>query len=542
MSHSAMRVSLWAVVEGTEVEVVQFTTSYDMNQIPSATAVLPVGRRVTTLEPAEAHRLAGEIKIQLPVQVFARIEHTSGFKDDRAIVPEGDYMVFDGFVTGMGYKRGTNKLQMALSMTHWLSGLSFSSALSASSHPNNPTHFTFNPGLRLAGDGAGAGAAISKHFVARTLAQTRITQTAVQEDLWGKGILPWFKDLTKSDHLAQEVFDLNDGVNSEAAAALARFEGDKLPMGELADAAVAADAIANDIAVSVFTPGNTNHYGALAHTTLWDKLVGDLAPTYVFSVIPFPDKALVVPFVPGLREYWNPRDESHSMMARDLDFINISARLPRALRAMGLFGGHGSRAGANLAPNDPANEKTIGGMYVGREDGMVMFKQAPRWLSQFMGPAIYSKKAAGAGGKPKGGAIDPRAGDKPDGADPKEVKERAKKLLNKMAHALYANEVLKGRHGSVSGALRFDICPGSTIKMEGVSEKFIGEKDAIGDTRFATVLRVTQYFDAETPRTGTAFHLAHIRNEQENEDDDTSLDQHPLYERKWTGDYLTTRE
>ena len=107
-----------------------------------------------------------------------------------------------------------------------------------------------------------------------------------------------------------------------------------------------------------------------------------------------------------------------------------------------------------------------------------------------------------------------------------------------MAQALYANEILKGRIGQVSGALRFDICPGSTIKVEGVSDRFLPGDDPIGEDRYATVLRVTYYFDAENPRTGTAFNLAHIRNEKENEAEDTSVKRHPLYTRVWKGDKL----
>jgi hypothetical protein len=102
-------------------------------------------------------------------------------------------------------------------------------------------------------------------------------------------------------------------------------------------------------------------------------------------------------------------------------------------------------------------------------------------------------------------------------------------LLDRYAHSLYCIEAIKGRQGTLSGPLRFDIAPGSTVRVEGASEAFI-PGDQLGMPYFATVLRTTFVLDAESGQAGAAFHLAHIRNAAENFEDATSVPKHPLWD------------
>jgi hypothetical protein len=529
--YSALLIRLWAEIADTEIDVVQFTSVFEMNRIPKATAVLPVGRNVSTLEISAAHDAAKLHSLQFPAKVYGEFTWKAGQKPPDCVIPEGRYVLFEGSVTGVGYVRGTRKLQLAVEMTHWLNALNYASALSASSHPGNPAQFIFNPSMpdRAGDDAEVAGAGFSQHFLAKTMAQSHIDEAAVQEDLWGKGILPWFEALAGADRLSVRDLEPPPGGDPAATAALARFDGETLPLDiQPADAPLVAKAIAEDIAVTGTDPSkNTNWYLPMANTTLWAKLVGDLAPNYMFSVIPFPTKAKVVPFIPGLRTHWQPdEDEDFTIKGRDMDLVDVNSQLPRPLRAMMLFAAQNNAAGASFIPGTPPELQVGGGHVADRADGMVIFKRAPQWLSHFVVESEYADKAAGVGGV-KGGAIWPRVGEAPDKPDPKAVLLRARPMIDQMAHSLFANEALKGRSGQISGALRFDVAPGSTIRFEGTSGRFIDEEQ--GQDLFGAVVRVTYYIDAETPRAGTAYHIAHVRNEPENEDDDTSLTKHPLY-------------
>ena len=83
--------------------------------------------------------------------------------------------------------------------------------------------------------------------------------------------------------------------------------------------------------------------------------------------------------------------------------------------------------------------------------------------------------------------------------------------------------------------MRFDICPGTTVKIEGVGSELNLPETKITD-KYAHVLRITHYIDAETPRAGTAFHLSHIHTDKEHGTNAHSLDKHPLYNEKWNSE------
>jgi hypothetical protein len=551
VSYASGLVRLWATIGNTEVDVIDASVVFALNTIPLATLTLPTGREVTTGLISNAHRVTKDTSILIPVEVFVELLPGSS-EINSPILPEGIFKIFEGDVTGVGYRRTSNGLALSLELTHWLNDLNFSSTLSESSHPSNPTDFTFNAAMLEAGIDVGVttGGGLKKHFVATTAAQSQISSSDIQNDLWGKAILPWFLDLARLNRISSvdiPGLKINDSVGGETKIALERFEGGPLQMEFYeSDTQHAAEAIAADISVTTFTPDNTNYYGAMAHTTFWNKLVGDLGPTYLFSVVPFPDKAKIIPFVPGLRKTWqpNPRDK-YTIRARDITYLDLNSRLPRALRALGLFGSHGSRTNHGLG-GEAVITKSIGGMHVARDDGMIIFKQAPRWIADFAAGNHYSGVSSGGAGNPKSTAFEPTAGDAADATtndkDPGKLREEAKGLFDALAHAMYANEVLKNRNGRVNGAVRFDISPGSTIRLEGTGSDFVAGSDAFGEDRYASVISVGYQFDAETRTAGTSFHLAHVRNEAENESDDTSLDGHPLYKNKFIGEVLINPE
>ena len=107
-------------------------------------------------------------------------------------------------------------------------------------------------------------------------------------------------------------------------------------------------------------------------------------------------------------------------------------------------------------------------------------------------------------------------------------------MYDDYARAVYIHQALRGRTGQLNGKLRFDIAPGSTVKIEGTSEPFLKD-DGLGYNLIGDVIRVTIAINAESAQASTAFQLGNVRTESENEDDLTSIDQHPLYTTKFLG-------
>jgi hypothetical protein len=95
---------------------------------------------------------------------------------------------------------------------------------------------------------------------------------------------------------------------------------------------------------------------------------------------------------------------------------------------------------------------------------------------------------------------------------------------------------LKGRIGEVSGKLRFDIAPGSSVRVEtGRAKNIPAADDQLAQNMYATVMQVSYLVNAEAGQAGTAFTLAHVRTESENKADATSVEKPPMYKRAWRG-------
>jgi hypothetical protein len=512
-------VRMWLEIDGEEVDISHASLSFALNTIPTARFVLATGVRAKTGVISKAMELAETTQLLIPGKVF--LQGNQGAVSERGTLQlNGRYQLFDGYVTGINGHIGGG-LNLQATMTHWLSDLNYSSAISAGSSPENPWQFSFNAALHP----AIGGETPTGHFLPVTMVQQNIGQEEVQRDLWGEAILPWLKELASEDRINLQEFGRNDTPNKDVQRALDRFAGDKLPLqlGDV-DYVDVARAISEDIAGTLDPNTNSNHLMALANTTIWDKLIGELSPLYRFAVVPFPTKAKVVPFTAGLRTTWR------NMLNRDETSVDLSTQLIRPLGGLGIYGSFDSGVGAFLPGESTPPELHIGGQFVAKnQNGMILLKRAPRWLDSVILPSVVSTGIIG--GSAVADGMLPNAGEAP----PSTAVTRAKAVKNafdQMAQSMFIDEVLRHRVGLVVTPLRFDICPGSMITFQGHNST--GKRGI----RHGTVIAVSYTVDAEQRSATTVYNVAHVRKDSENKDDDFSLDRHPLYDRVWAGDQL----
>jgi hypothetical protein len=548
VNYTSMKFGVWAVIDGQEIDLVQFSVSYELNAIPTCTGMLPVGYRVIPpYDPSPAHQITTGIQLQIPMQVYCEIGDIEGTSTP-SVPAQGIYTLFDGYVTGVGYRRTYDGYSMTVEGTHWLSDLSYSSILSKTSSPANPTQFSFNASMNLGAGGLNAGEDV-EHGLVSTMLFDDATESNINEDLWGKTIQPWLEDLASTDRIADDLMTAlggnadNDTEDNAVATALGKFDGEPLPFKteEFSTGGdTAASMIARDLACTLQPTANITD--GLAHQTFWDKIVGQYVPTYMFSVVPYPTYAKVVPFIPGLRDNWDPNGDGVTFPARDIEVQDMSCALPRSLRAVGIFGGYGSRAGAYMPGEDDviaADTLNIGGFYMAEDvkTGMVLMREAPSFLWDAAVAYQFTDQVT----KIRGNAFaHPNAGDDPNNGTnkmPANIKKDVAAMLDQVAHATYVNEILKNRWGDISTTLRFDVAPGSSVSLEGTSGAF-GES---GETRYAQVLRVAHSFDAQQQQCRSQFKLGYMHTEAEHEQDQFTTDAHPFYTTTWTGDKHITQ-
>jgi len=532
-------VGLRLEIEGRNLEVTQLTCTYALNEIPRATCVLGVGRNArNVLRSAGIHEAAPALDQLVKAKIFWK---PSGDFDHVFKWSEEEMMLFDGYVIGFGYEKINGQMQAMVSLGGWLMDLAASSSLSQASHPSNPSNYAYSavhsPG------GSGSANKPSNLF------QQDSFSPAFEDDVW-TGIKDNLCRLANRNLINRNLGDEIAGVNqttpetpnTQALEALKRIEGgseDCAFVGErfgpplVFDAGEFSLSIARGVA-DAFSETMLNSY---AYHTFWDKIIGELGPSFMFSLVPMVDRAMVVPFQPGSRALWKKE-----IKAEEYDHIGFDVSMGRPIKTMIVQNDFTSQTMINVGiAADEFGRFGIGGFFrpgdKTSETGVIKFIKAPSWIGNIASTAIYAANTTGVKSKNSTpSATTPSAKtDKDTDKSPKVLNDAAVEMCNKWARAMYALEALQGRVGSVSGKLRFDIAPGSNIRIAAKPEIFLGAEDSLATDLIGQVSRVTFSIDAEGSKAGTAFRLFNVRTAAENTSDKTSVDGHPLYTHSFTG-------
>lgn len=522
----------------TKHEIVSCSVTYELSGVPFAQINMPLGRLAGTNSPAAAHSLVSKFSVtgnkQSKVFIYIRMNDALG-QPDNELWPNKDICIFEGYVTGVGFQKTRGAISCVFQARHWLSDIAYSSCLSANSHPGNPYNFLFPVNLPSTGTNvSGAGPSFMTSHIYHD-----VTAADLQKDFWVRGLHEWFLKITeRADFLdlhrlsGQLGFNISnpDTNNKSVRRALARMTGGK----DYVPLRIDADSQMGPIAAAISSAFDRQTFQSFSSTTIWNKLIGEFCPSYMFAICPRVKNAYAIPYIPGLKEPWQ------ILKGTEYAALHTSAQMDRLLRGVGIVGTRSTLTGGEQNLGVPQTTG-LGGYYSppGVTDGMLMFKQAPMWLSSMILPSAYVGGTANYG-RPTGSSTSPGEGDAPTSALPEEIHPAQMSLLDRYAESVYVYEMLQGRRGSIAGKLRLDIAPGSTIGIEGTSEGggTAASGDALSQNVLATVISVTINLDGQQGNAGTSFQLSHVRSEFENEQDGFSVERPPLWKDEWRGTSL----
>lgn len=495
--------------------------NYGLNAIPTANLSFAVGVEVNGGVAEIQKGLAQQQNngYMQPAQLYM----TLGTKEQK---------VFDGYLTGLGYQRMHGGVSVTASLAGKAIDLAFSTAVVDSLQSLNSKQFDSEAVMS-----SKEGSDRRMFFPFDSL--TKISETA-QTDI-GAAIIEGMK-------LVVEKEILRPGSAAECYGSV----GSNKP----------ALAILNNIVTKGGTGGGSGGYGhtfsgavkanfgqiggfdisdgiglffasqmADAHilSGLWDKLVGALAPELKLAVIPLVEKILLVPFTPCLSKFGG------TIKSEDIASVSITSQVARPLRGVNVLGTFFDTDGYN-GTADAAGAGCYGPS--DQNAGAVMFVTAPAWISKIPALDTQQKSTPVTTGVQQGATVPIRTAfcsDVTRGSAQQEIvstreekKEGVKNLYERYAQALYYQERLRGRRGTISTNLRWDIAPGSTIKIETNSPYQPFGNKFEGQPFVASVDRISIWMDAEGAQAGTSFQLSYCRTEKENEE--MGLDKHPLYD------------
>jgi hypothetical protein len=511
-------------IGGVNYRAASITVTYALNRVPTAVAVLAIGRDVRTQTAARIQETAKSLKTMLPCKIKFKAE--GEFDSEGRLWPEGEHVIFDGYFQGFSHRKYRGKVQVVANMIHWLVDLGFSSSLSSLHHSSNPASL-LAPAVFPKVNGA-KGKPI---FVANHIGHD-VIEGVVESDLW-RAIHEYMTELAKWKDLQVNAdlgcFGSGDPeTNERALRALIRIEGHEglgkeraysrpLPL-ETDGLSLVRDAVASAI--------QTGTLESYFNQTFWNVLVGAQFPQFLMAMVPMADRALIIADTPGYRgEIWR------TIGPDEYVFTEQNSSIPMPMRGVAVYSGIESESGA--VRGTVANQ--IGGCFKSDAqsdaDGVIRFVDPPAWLRNVPSTLLRAGKINGnEKGETTKSENTPDSGNDPvDGPEQKEIFSSVSKLLGNFAQGVFMQNNLRGRSVEIAGKLRFDIAPGSHVKIEGSPEQFLAGVDVLAADGFATVWRTTIAISAEEKQALTALSLSHLRNDEENQSDRTSVAGHPLF-------------
>jgi hypothetical protein len=533
---------VWAVFDGTKIEdVIGITATFGLNSIPAATLTLAPGINANTNKPASFHtlRASGRPKLREKVQVYLQIKTTDGKKNK--MLSSDKMLIFDGYFAGVGYQRANNSVNFTVHLVHWLDDLNCSSMASGNWLPGAP--FDLAEGACAYSVGLTGGGAGSEVNMAPNIDPSGdfINTSTVQSDLWMDCLKKVME--TVSDWPPPQLRGEGGQKNDAAKGALTKMPGigsDKYVPLAMDLSGTNTDAAANGVTEAI-KKATTESY---AYSTFWGKLIGDWASQFFFAVSPAVEFAYPIPFFGGLK--WEAGMKI--IYADEYNYASFMANCAQILEEVDIFVSSPSQSGviAKGNPSAPLPESNFNpsGWYPKKNQdrrGMILLKNLPGWLDRYGFNGGYSPGTTGLITATPGDNINPQHGAPPTEPPPEDLSRTKQLISDRFAEHWYKTELLQARYGEMSGKLRFDIAPGSIIKIE-PPVHVMRELPDNSINMYATVVQVSYAINSEQAQAGTSFSLAHIRTEAENNDTQVTTcemcgggNRPPIYNKAWKG-------
>ena len=504
-------IKCWAIIAGKEYDIVQISSEFSLNSIPVATVTMALGRDVESIGTSsrgQASNINEKFLFRNPMQVYA----TSIIQDESPDIAAYDAsvpsfkgkLIFDGYIAGFGFQRTASAVVLTVSVEHWLADLTASTMLSSSTHYGTPADL-MRSALYKQAETSGNTSQGQPAIAMSSWVSSFTDSGSIINDLWEGGIKKIFEKASSADNLA----DLNNQVgncpstdtnnlNNAAKDAIPRITSKNAPLTiklGSSDSTDVAKNISSDL-TSIFLEN-------LAGQTMWDCLIA-CSGNYMFAIAPGINITQVVPYCPTV----STDPAFKSIKASQIESISISGDCPRMLRGVALVFPQTIMPLIDNTPPPPPDAKVVAS-YLNTSSGckgVVLFKHTPSWMGTDFSYFTGDYKL----GDPPSTVKPPEAGVPPGGKSPTVAADNLKGIKEAYAKALYGMEVIKGRQGTISGPLRFDIGVGSLIEFELPEDQ---HTTSTADNRYfyGVVVRLSFVIDANSAVASTTYTIAHIR-------------------------------
>lgn len=538
--------------DALELPISAVQATFVLNAMPQAQIVVPVGEDAITpgLNPVRLDAAFLSKMLQFR-HVVCYVRITGEFAPG-ASWPEDEIRVFNGYLTAATTVRTHDSLGVMLEVTHWLADLDASSTLSEAISVGAPLAFVLPP------------TSVTGNILKYDPSDPNLT--AVTQDFWNGALKPKLIQLATEGTLA-------DGLNCapDAAAglgfvsnnlAIQRLQGSGVGIfdqSELIDvpkiAFVGDDNpwLRDQICVTVMDLLSS---ASLGRSSMWDKLL-EVVDEFQLSLIPTIDSATIAPLMPCLAGDSPPR---HITIYADEQFsLQPSMGVVRIWRGVAMLGQLIVMTGAldyNQINNSDFNPNAVGCYLADKDEslpeeireaaarGTLRYSRPPAWLDDVsiqggigIEKSLSSADISHSMQMPDDFVGPPAADDFVGPPAPAEFFASRQTLGQAYARWWYWANQFRMRNGELEGKLRFDIAPGTSVRIEDPAAK---ASTAEPTYLYGVVSSVRFNIDAINQSAGTSFTLTGLRRHSERRLGD---EQHPLYKgsdggTRWVGTVL----
>ena len=532
------KLKMYALIGDDDLQwdITAYNATFELNNIPSGSVMLPVGYSLgENGRAAEIMTRLNNFRSKQKIQVFLQIdadetEYGKGIEKFKGNKP---VLIFEGKISGAILKRGHNSLYVMAHFVHWLAELNNSSVLSGNSHVTNPLVLYQEGAQNYAGGaGTGTGADPNDACAFTTEPQWTITNTNAfafdgSQDIWEGMLKPFLSCVIKSDSLDNDLqqFFNTDASKKRRLDALNKINTGGIVLKKTDNLDVVASALRADLTSGIKDVAIAN--------TIWGLIISYWAPSYFLVIVPRVEDAIVASVVGSYRD---SSDQYLEIAASDYYAINVNLSSRQSISTVAVFANPPNGTGAELTVNWPFYP----GIYpdfppVGdttKLEGILLVKSLPNWLN-----AIPDELDASAAAEKPETAFDPTAAAVAAAVATaeqalREKNETQKSLAKLFAKFYYVNEIFNNRSGEISGKLRFDIAPGSNVRVQTVA---LGSDYGKFESVYGMVVRVSYTIDATQGTASTVFTLSNLRIQSELDDTTLSIAESPLYTSVWPG-------
>jgi hypothetical protein len=559
-------------------EISSVDMRFSLNSLPTAQFVVGVGKIInpetlSVLERATDTTRAQEFLHNLLYfkSVKARLRVRGSYTPDEVEWPEEDFILFDGYITGVLTTRAQSGLLVVLQCTHWLMDMNASSVLSGRFTASSGADILQSPQYDATNVGGGSeqSGAPNENVQQNISSVPQFTDLAT-EDLWVKSLKPLFRDIatnsniiggSKAPDFDPSCFDAESGSEENKLALPRIAEGSDV--SHFDDAYFSnvpslrfVDTIKNTIELSEgieTTASNILKNGSLGSVSMWDALM-HASQMFHFTIIPLVQTAVCAPIATCLTGAW-----FRTIKASEYYDLRANYAVTRMLRGILMDSRFLARTGVY---EDTPHAHGWGGCYmVDADDNLstVLIEQAKRGAIEFCRPPEWLDLRGLIEATETTNTIPPgpAAVDAPlvkgysnfshtmmgrKASAPEPLPESTLKNTQREVGDLYCKSVYWERHllfrtAELTGKLRFDVAAGSIIRIESLDGKLAADDGTEGDPSymFGMVTSVRTVINCQNGEAHTSLVLAYLRTEAEK---DFGTADHPLYKFPWVGTVL----